>query len=57
MDDDDILEEERQRLFAMVWERPATEVRDLSRWSRGPGDRGETDRDPETLRERRILGR
>lgn len=36
-------------------ERPATEVRDLSRWSRGPGDRGETDRDPETLRERRIL--
>ena len=26
MSDDDILEEERQRLFAMVWERPATEV-------------------------------
>ena len=25
MNDDDVLEEERQRLFAMVWERPATE--------------------------------
>lgn len=26
MSDDDSLEEERQGLFAMVWERPATEV-------------------------------